>query len=126
MSENGIAIGSHTLTHPWLTEVTLEEARHEIAKSKACLEDRIGKPVHLFAYPGGRICDFNRDIRAIVAESGYSGACVGLNGTNGCATDPYLLRRTKIEIDDGMYVFKKALRGALDIFVLLDQARRFI
>lgn len=125
MSQNGISIGSHTLTHPWLTEVALEEARREIVESKARLERRLGKPVKLFAYPGGRICDFNQDIRAIVAESGYSGACVGLNGANGSNTDPYLLRRTKIEVDDGMYVFKKAVRGALDVFVLLDQVRRF-
>ena len=125
MSENGISIGSHTLTHPWLTKVTSGEARREIAESKTRLEQRLGKPVRLFAYPGGRVCDFNQDIAAIVAESGYSGACVGLNGTNGRSTNPYLLRRTKIEVDDGMFVFRKAMRGALDIFVLLDQARRF-
>ena len=125
MSESGLSIGSHTLTHPWLTEITLEEARREIVESKERLEQRLGKPVPLFAYPGGRVCDFNQDIKAIVAESGYSGACIGLNGANGCGTDPYLLRRTKIEVGDGMYVFKKAMKGALDIFVLLDHARRF-
>ena len=125
MSENGTSIGSHTLTHPWLTEVSLQEARREIVESKARLEQRLGKPVRLFAYPGGRVCDFNPQIKTIVAESGYTGACVGLNGTNGRDTDPYLLRRTKIEVDDGMEVFKKALRGALDAFILLDQARRF-
>lgn len=126
MSENGISIGSHTLTHPWLAEVSLQEARREIVESKARLEQRLGKPVRLFAYPGGRVCDFNQQIRTIVAESGYTGACVGLNGINGRDTDPYLLRRTKIEVGDGMEVFKKAMRGALDVFVLLDQARRFL
>jgi len=125
MSENGITFGSHTLTHPWLTKVTPEEARREIVESKAHLEQRLGRPVRLFAYPGGRACDFNQGIKGIVAESGYSGACIGMNGNNGGGTDPYLLRRTKIEVDDGMYVFKKAVKGALDIFVLLDQARRF-
>lgn len=126
MSENGISIGSHTLTHPWLTEVTVEKARYEIVESKARLEERLGRPVRLFAYPGGRIRDFNHDIKTIVAESGYSGACIGLNGTNGRDTDPYLLRRTKIEVDDGHYVFTKALKGALDIFILLDRARQFM
>jgi peptidoglycan/xylan/chitin deacetylase (PgdA/CDA1 family) len=125
MSKIGISIGSHTLTHACLTGVTLEKARREIVESKACLEQRLGKPVRLFAYPGGRVCDFNQDIKEIVTESGYSCVCTGLNGTNGCGTAPYLLRRTKIEVDDGMYVFKKAMKGALDIFVLLDHARRF-
>jgi peptidoglycan/xylan/chitin deacetylase (PgdA/CDA1 family) len=126
MSENGFSFGSHTLTHPWLTQVPLEQARREIVDSKARLEQRLGKPVRLFAYPGGRVCDFNPDIKAIVAESGYSGACIGLNGTNRCNTDPYLLRRTKIEANDGMYVFRKAMKGGLDIFILLDLARRFL
>jgi len=125
MCDHGISIGSHTLTHPWLTEMTRGAARREIVESKVVLEQGLGRPVSLFAYPGGRICDFDRDIRTMVAESGYSGACVGLNGTNGDDTDPYLLRRTKIEVDDGMYVFKKAMKGALDVFILLDKARQF-
>lgn len=125
MSRNGISIGSHTCTHPWLTYVTLEEARREIVESKARLEQQLDKPVCLFAYPGGRIRDFDQDIISIVVSSGYSGACSGLNGTNRDGISPYLLRRTKIEVGDGMYVFKKALKGALDIFVLLDYTRRF-
>ena len=125
MSRNGVSIGSHTCTHPWLTDVTLEEARREIVESKARLEQQLDKPVCLFAYPGGRIRDFDQDIISSVANSGYSGACTGLNGTNKDGISPYLLRRTKIEVGDGVYVFKKALKGALDIFVLLDYTRRF-
>ncbi len=125
MSENGVSFGSHTLMHPRLTKIKPEEARREIAESKILLEQRLGKSVRLFAYPGGRLCDFNQDIKTAVAESEYSGACVGLNGTNAYGTDPYLLRRTKIEVDDGMYVFKKAMKGALDIFALLDKVRGF-
>jgi peptidoglycan/xylan/chitin deacetylase (PgdA/CDA1 family) len=123
MSENGISIGSHTLTHPWLTEVPLEQARHEIAASKTKLEQFLDKPVRHFAYPGGRLCDYNQEIKEAVIESGYLSACVGLNGTNGLDTDPYLLRRTKIEVDDSMAVFERALKGGLDAFVLLDKTR---
>jgi peptidoglycan/xylan/chitin deacetylase (PgdA/CDA1 family) len=125
MSRDGVSIGSHTCTHPWLTDVTLEQARREIVESKACLEQQLDEPVCLFAYPGGRIRDFDQNIISIVASSGYSGACIGLNGTNTDGISPYLLRRTKIEVGDSMYVFKKALKGALDIFVLLDYTRRF-
>jgi hypothetical protein len=123
MSENGISIGSHTLTHPWLAEVPLAQARREIAESKTRLEQFLGKPVQHFAYPGGRLCDYNQEIKEAVIESGYLSACVGLNGTNGPETDPYLLRRTKIEVDDSMAVFERAMRGGLDAFVLLDKTR---
>ena len=124
ISQNGISFGSHSLTHPWLTQVPLAQARREIVQSKAQLEQFLGEPVHLFAYPGGRLCDFSQEIKEIVIESGYSGACVGLNGANGPDTDPYLLRRTKIEVDDSMGVFEMALKGALDAFILLDRTRR--
>ena len=126
MSQNGIQFGSHTLTHTPLTTLPLERARREILESKRQLESRLRQPASAFCYPLGRVQDFNRDIRDIVAESGYVCACIGLNGTNGHDTDPYLLKRTKIEVNDGMHVFEKAMKGGLDAFVLLDRTRRFL
>jgi len=126
MSKNGISFGSHTLTHTSLTTLTLKEIRREIQESKRLLEKQIGQPICLFSYPFGTLCDFNKDIRNIVAESGYICACTGLNGTNGHHADPYLLKRTKIEVDDGMHIFEKALRGGLEVFILLDRVRRFL
>ena len=126
MSQNGIRFGSHTLSHRPLTSLPLAEARREIQESKRQLERRLEQPVNVFSYPLGRVQDFNQDIRNVVAESEYICACVGLNGTNGRDTDPYLLKRTKIEVNDGMYVFEKAMKGGLDAFILLNQIRRFL
>src|SRR6478736_4444376 len=39
----GMKIGSHTLTHPHLTQIDPTQMRHEIAGSKAALEDRLGE-----------------------------------------------------------------------------------
>ncbi len=126
MSGDRISFGSHTLTHNSLTSLTLEQARHEIQVSKKLVEERIGEPIHCFSYPFGTRRDFDEDIRNIVAESGYVCACTSLHGTNVQKTDAYLLKRTKIEVDDGMYVFKKAMRGGLDVFFLLNRYRRFL
>ncbi len=126
MSRDGISFGSHTLTHAQLTSLTLEQARREIQVSKKLVEERIGEPIHCFAYPFGTSYDFDEDIKNIVAESGYVCACTCLHGTNAQKTDAYLLRRTKIEVDDGMYVFKRAMRGGLDVFMLLNRFRRFL
>lgn len=49
----GIEIGAHSLTHPHLTHLTMDEARHEIIESQRAIEDRIGRPVQAFAYPYG-------------------------------------------------------------------------
>jgi peptidoglycan/xylan/chitin deacetylase (PgdA/CDA1 family) len=126
MSTNGISLGSHTLSHDSLAGLTLGEAKREIQESKRRLEERLSQTVELFSYPYGTVRDFNEDVKTLVAESGYTCACVGLNGTSRRDTDPYLLRRTKIEVGDGMYVFEKAMRGGLDVFILLDRVRQLL
>ncbi len=47
----GHQIGSHTLTHPWLTRLDAARARREIADSNKLLEDRFGAAVRHFCYP---------------------------------------------------------------------------
>ena len=86
----GHVIGSHTLTHPHLTRIRLEEARAEIQDSRRKLEDRFGVPVTHFCYPFG---DWNRATRDLVAESGYTTACTTLPGFNAPATDRFAFKR---------------------------------
>lgn len=62
-------LGAHTLTHPTLTEIPLEQARAEITGSKAWLEDVLGLPVTTFCYPKGRN---NPALQRLVQEAGYS------------------------------------------------------
>jgi peptidoglycan/xylan/chitin deacetylase (PgdA/CDA1 family) len=46
-------IGAHTVTHPMLALQSASEAQAETARSKARLEEMLGRPVHHFAYPVG-------------------------------------------------------------------------
>lgn len=46
-------IGSHTITHPLLTQIPEEDAKHEIWMSKIYLQQKFGKPVRKFAPPRG-------------------------------------------------------------------------
>jgi peptidoglycan/xylan/chitin deacetylase (PgdA/CDA1 family) len=64
----GMKIGSHTLTHPHLTRIEPARMRHEIAGSKAALEDRLGRAVDHFCFPYG---DHDRDCLDAVAAAGY-------------------------------------------------------
>jgi len=68
---SGFEIGAHTLTHPALTRISVEEAKNEIVNSKHVIEERLGTPVRTFAYPYGM---FDRRHRDIVEEH-YQGAC---------------------------------------------------
>jgi peptidoglycan/xylan/chitin deacetylase (PgdA/CDA1 family) len=70
----GMEIGSHSLTHPDLTRVSLTELRREVESSRALLEDRLGRPAPTFAYPFNRLGP--RELEA-VAGAGYEAACAG-------------------------------------------------
>jgi hypothetical protein len=62
-------IGAHTLTHPVLTEVSLEQAEQEITGSKSWLEDVTGAPINAFCYPRGAN---NPALQQIVQQAGYT------------------------------------------------------
>jgi peptidoglycan/xylan/chitin deacetylase (PgdA/CDA1 family) len=86
----GHEIGSHTLTHPWLTRMPLAAAREEISASKKWLEDQFGQVVEHFCYPYG---DWNEPVRDLVRESGYRTACTTQFGLNTATTPPWALFR---------------------------------
>ena len=86
----GQAIGSHTLTHPFLTRLAPARAREEITASRKKLEDLFGQPVRHFCYPYG---DWNPAVRELVAGAGYATACSTDPGVNTAATDCFALKR---------------------------------
>jgi len=64
-------IGAHSLNHPDLTKLDLKEAEEEVVGSKKWLEEAIGRPVQMFAYPFGH---YNAEIKGIVRQAGFIGA----------------------------------------------------
>jgi peptidoglycan/xylan/chitin deacetylase (PgdA/CDA1 family) len=89
----GNEIGSHTLSHPYLTRLPAARAKIEIADSKKALEDRFGIPIHDFCYPYG---DYNEPVRGWVAEAGYLTACTIRWGINLPHTPPLELHRIAV------------------------------
>ncbi len=86
----GHQIGSHTLTHAWLTRLPHDAAREEITASKKKLEDTFGVRVQHFCYPYG---DWNAAVRDLVIEAGYTTACTTEPGVNTSETKRFELRR---------------------------------
>jgi len=86
----GHAIGSHTLKHPRLTELSAAAAREEIIASKKRLEDTFGIAIEHFCYPYG---DWNEAVRDLVAEAGYRTACTTEFGVNAADANRLALRR---------------------------------
>lgn len=69
MSNDGISFGAHSVTHPILTNMPLEQAKHEIIQSKKDIERKLGKETVAFSYPNG---DFNLELAKFIRESGFS------------------------------------------------------
>lgn len=86
----GHDIGSHSLTHPYLTQLTPDRAREEISASRKKLEDLFGRPIDHFCYPYG---DWNETVRDLVQEAGYTTASTTDTGLNTSADSPFALKR---------------------------------
>jgi peptidoglycan/xylan/chitin deacetylase (PgdA/CDA1 family) len=59
LSNSGHEIGSHTCTHPNLTEITSKQLHFELQESKRKLEEITGQEIRGFAYP---YSTYNRQI----------------------------------------------------------------
>ncbi|MBN2483469.1 MAG: polysaccharide deacetylase family protein [Candidatus Omnitrophica bacterium] len=77
-----VEIGSHTLTHPMLTDLNAEEQKKEIITGHENLENILGKKIHFFAYPHGGKTHFNETSRAIILEQGHMVAFSSYGGVN--------------------------------------------
>lgn len=94
LHSQGFEIGAHTVHHPILNECTAQQARAEIADSKAELEAIIGGAVTSFAYPNGRPgLDFSREHVDMVRAAGYRTAVTTSRGAGTASSDPLQLPR---------------------------------
>ncbi len=94
LSDAGMEIGGHTVTHPILECVALEEAGAEIYEGKKRLEEIVGKTVELFAYPNGKPNhDYSSDHVRLVCTCGFKAAVSTEWGVSDRNTDRFQLRR---------------------------------
>lgn len=68
-----IALGSHTVNHPFLSRCDDQELRRELEDSKAFLEKHGGATVDLLAYPTG---DYDARVAEAARAAGYTAAFV--------------------------------------------------
>jgi CelD/BcsL family acetyltransferase involved in cellulose biosynthesis/peptidoglycan/xylan/chitin deacetylase (PgdA/CDA1 family) len=93
MQRSDISFGSHTLTHPVLSKLSAERAEEEIYQSKKIIEERLGTPVNLFAYPFGKRHDFTAETKMMIKAAGYCCALTTIFGTNRINQDPFEWKR---------------------------------
>ena len=111
LSQGGlIEVGSHTVTHPFLSLHALASQRNEIKKSKDTLEQILGRPVTSFAYPHG---DYTEEAIALVRQAGFACACSTTADVVWWHTDRFQLPRVQVEDWNGEE-FANRLHGWLN------------
>jgi len=74
----GMEIGGHTCSHPWMAGLPAEEQRREIVESKAVMEKNLGRPVEHFAYPFGYRGTSFTDVTLEIVRRHFTSAVISL------------------------------------------------
>jgi peptidoglycan/xylan/chitin deacetylase (PgdA/CDA1 family) len=93
MAANGVLCGAHTLTHPFLPTLPLEEAQEEISTSRKVIEERTGRKARHFAIPNGTRNDFSENLTAFCRESGFCSVVTTEGGAVRSGDDLFALKR---------------------------------
>ena len=96
MHQAGIAFGSHTLTHPVVSQLAPQELQEELGASKCLLEEKLGVPVLDFAFPFGKSSDCSTAALEVLSRSGYRSAVTTVPGVNTPQVNPFELRRLQV------------------------------
>lgn len=73
----GISVQSHGMHHRFLDELSRADALAELADSRRAIEDRLGRPVTVYAPAGGRL---HAQMPQLLAEAGYTTLCTSVAG----------------------------------------------
>jgi peptidoglycan/xylan/chitin deacetylase (PgdA/CDA1 family) len=120
MSRFGIEFGSHTFHHPLLDQLPADALYDEIVLPKVYLEDRLGRPVSVFAYPYGRYTD---RVKEMVCDT-YEAACSTRLGLVQPDSDRYALERVEVKYLSPHWIFQRLYHPAFPYYLALRGARR--
>jgi peptidoglycan/xylan/chitin deacetylase (PgdA/CDA1 family) len=109
LSTQGIEIGSHTLRHSDLKNVTLEVAREEFDLSKSYLEEITGNEVVSFSFPYG---SYNDDLINLAIDCGYSFIYTTQPEIISLLTEKKVFGRINVDPDDLFLEFMLKVAGA--------------
>jgi peptidoglycan/xylan/chitin deacetylase (PgdA/CDA1 family) len=111
IADAGFSIGSHTHSHPRLTELKPVEAEAELAISKQEIEAQLGKPCRHFCCPWGKVNrDFDPAVHPLMAKKvGYDSFITTEDGRTLNGDTPFYIRRFGCESDQNPALLKYAL-----------------
>lgn len=98
MNNGLVTFGAHGMTHTILTNLDPEAMRWEVQESQRMMQERLGKAPEFYAYPNGRMADYNAQVMEILRNCGFKAALTLVDGKNYCGKKPnrYTLKRRLI------------------------------
>lgn len=91
LSEAGLEIGAHGVTHRTLSTLPPREIAREVEVSKKELEDALGEEVQMFCYPRGR---YNAEVVRCLMRAGYLSARTTRMLAHGLRFSPFRMPTT--------------------------------
>jgi peptidoglycan/xylan/chitin deacetylase (PgdA/CDA1 family) len=104
LSDRGFEIGSHSLTHPHLPDLSDRALESEIRDSKARMEEVCGKPVLHFSCPGGR---YDSRVLTAARQAGFKSVATSDIHPNSPVTDRFRLGRVVVMRGTGLRQFQQ-------------------
>jgi len=116
--ESEFEIGSHTVTHPRLSELPMSRVEEELKVSRNVLEERLEKKITLFAAPYGDSKSVNDEVINAIKKY-YECCCLtqGFFGIDPDNVDVYHLKRTPAMPD--LSEFKLTVDGYAGLWLWL-------
>lgn len=88
-----IEFGAHTHSHAILSLISSKERFDEIASSIRAITELTGRPCKVFAYPNGRLQDYDKEVIKILYSFGVQLSVTAIEGVNYDMTPIIELRR---------------------------------
>ncbi|MGA2003869.1 MAG: polysaccharide deacetylase family protein [Terriglobales bacterium] len=117
-----VSLGSHTLSHPLLTEIEEAVARREIYESRVKLESILDRPVTEFSFPFG---GFNQKLVAAARDAGYRRVYTTLPAFAFEDGNDFVIGRVRVDPTDWPMEFRLKLSGAYRWLPIVFSAKRW-
>lgn len=111
MKEDKIKFAPHTMSHPILTHMPLEQAEEEIVESYRLLKKRAGDSLPIFAYPNGQSEDLSDEIATVLRRHEFQAALTTIPGTVNQMSKSFALPRFSLDGSDDLRLLRLTISG---------------
>jgi peptidoglycan/xylan/chitin deacetylase (PgdA/CDA1 family) len=108
LDAQGFQIGCHSMTHPYLSDLTEPELKREVVDAKLQIEQIVGHAIEHLSCPGGR---YDQRTLRMARQAGFATLANSQFHANSSSTSPYKLGRVAMLRDLTLEQFGDTCRG---------------